>query len=273
MNHLRWVVSGTVSSMPARSPRRLGRPPASDSADTKQRILDVARCSFGELGWEKTTNKDIAAKAGITSGALYHYFDSKFDTYWAVYDHVLATVEARFLEAIAGSDTFVGQFEAVLEAAHEMNAADPSLARFVGSSRVDIARHDDLRRHMGRRTSAGIISRLADQAVATGEVDPSRRRELTAFVTTVLAGLTDAMSEDLNAHRVAVNSVLAALKGELIRTVRPSRGRPRRDAVAGTAGSPSGSNRMPPSPGADGNSRAARTGDAASRIRRRSAAT
>ena len=53
--------------MPARSPRRLGRPPASDSADTKQRILAVARSSFGELGWEKTTNKDIAAKAGITS--------------------------------------------------------------------------------------------------------------------------------------------------------------------------------------------------------------
>jgi AcrR family transcriptional regulator len=257
--------------MPARSPRRLGRPPASDSADTKQRILDVARCSFGELGWEKTTNKDIAAKAGITSGALYHYFDSKFDMYWAVYDHVLATVEARFLEAIAGSDTFVGQFVAVLEAAHEMNAADPSLARFVGSSRVDIARHDDLRRHMGRRASARIISRLADQAVATGEVEPSRRRELTAFVTTVLAGLTDAMSEDLNAHRVAIDSVRAALGGELIRSPRPTRGRPRPNAVIGTAGGPSGSNRVPSSPGSDGNARPARTRNAASRVGRRPA--
>jgi AcrR family transcriptional regulator len=224
-----------MSSMPARRPRRLGRPPASDSADTKQRILDVARCSFGELGWEKTTNKDVAAKAGITSGALYHYFDSKLDMYWAVYDHVLTTVEDRFLEAISSSDTFVGQFEAVLEAAHELNAADPSLARFVGSSRVDIARHDDLRRHMGRRSSAGIISRLADQAVATGEVHPSRRRELTAFVTTVLAGLTDAMSEDLNAHRVAVDSIRAALGGELIRPPRSGQGR---------AGRPSGSSRV-----------------------------
>ena len=224
-----------MSSMPARSPRRLGRPPASDSADTKQRILDVARYSFGELGWEKTTNKDVAAKAGITSGALYHYFDSKLDMYWAVYDHVLTTVEDRFLEAIAGSDTFIGQFEAVLETAHDLNAADPSLARFVASSRVDIARHDELRGHLGSRSSAGIISRLADQAVATGEVHRSRRRELAAFVSTVLAGLTDAMSEDLNAHRVAVDSIRAALGGELIRPPRSSRGR---------AGRPSGSSEV-----------------------------
>jgi AcrR family transcriptional regulator len=222
--------------MPARSPRRLGRPPASDSADTKQRILDVARCAFGELGWEKTTNKDVAAKAGITSGALYHYFDSKIDMYWAVYDHVLTTVEARFMEAISASDTFAGQFEAVLETAHEINAADPSLARFLASSRVDIARHDDLRLHMGRRESAGIISRMADQAVATGEIVPSRRRELTAFMSTVLAGLTDAMSEDLNAHRVAVDAVRSVLAGELIRPPRASRARSHRPSGGSRTG-------------------------------------
>jgi AcrR family transcriptional regulator len=266
------VVSGKVSCMPARRARRLGRPPASDSADTKQRILDVARCAFGELGWEKTTNKDIAAKAGITSGALYHYFDSKLDMYWAVYDHVLDTVEARFLEAISRSDTFVGQFIAILEAAHEMNAADPSLARFVGSSRVDIARHDDLRRHLGRRRSAGIVSRLADQAVATGEVDSSRRQELVAFVTTVLAGLTDAMSDDLNAHRVAIDSIRAALGGELIRPPRPRRGRPRRDAEAETAALPSGSKRVPPAPSTDETSPMAGKRSAASRAGRQPAA-
>src|SRR3954462_3645008 len=119
--------------MPA--PRRLGRPPASNSVATRQRILTVARETFAQLGWDQTTNKDVAEKSGVTSGALYHYFDSKLDIYLATYDDVQEAIELRLREAMATADTFVGQFRAVLEAAHAMNAEDPSLARFLGSCR------------------------------------------------------------------------------------------------------------------------------------------
>src|SRR5947209_6596357 len=117
--------------MASSAPRRLGRPPASNSAETRQRILDVARETFAELGWDVTTNNHIATKAGVTSGALYHYFDSKLDIYLEVHQQAQVTVDTRFRIAMEKSDTFVGQFEAVLEAAHELNAHDPSLARFV----------------------------------------------------------------------------------------------------------------------------------------------
>src|SRR5437764_9730789 len=166
--------------MPTRRPRPLGRPPASNSAETRQRILDVARETFAELGWGATTNKDLAAKAGITSGALYHYFDSKLDIYLAVYDEVQEAVDARFRAAMATGETFVEQFAAVLETAHEMNAEDPSLARFVGSCRVDITRHDELLRAIQRRpnVAAGLVSQLADHAVDSGEIDASQRDQL-----------------------------------------------------------------------------------------------
>ena len=57
-------------------------------AETRRRILDVARQSFAELGYGGTTNRHIATKAGITTGALYHYFDSKLDLYLAVQQYV-----------------------------------------------------------------------------------------------------------------------------------------------------------------------------------------
>ncbi len=120
---------------PAPRPVRLGRPPASSSAETRTRILQVARQSFAELGYGVTTNKYLATKVGITTGALYHYFDSKIDIYAAVYSEVTERVFDRFEAAIVGIDTFIGRFEAILEEAHRLNDEDHSLARFLGAAR------------------------------------------------------------------------------------------------------------------------------------------
>ena len=95
--------------------RRLGRPPASSSADTRDRILDVARRCFGELGYETTTNKYLSGRAGITTGAIYHYFESKLHIYVAVHDDVQDRVYRRFEEAVDGVESFVGQLDAVLD--------------------------------------------------------------------------------------------------------------------------------------------------------------
>jgi len=40
-------------------------------------LLDTAISKFAEGGFAKTTVKDIAASAGISSGLMYHYFPSK----------------------------------------------------------------------------------------------------------------------------------------------------------------------------------------------------
>jgi AcrR family transcriptional regulator len=198
--------------------RKLGRPPASSSADRRERIVEVAIEAFAELGWEMTTNKVVAAKAGITSGALYHYFDSKLDMFLAAHSYVLDVISERFAAAMTSSGTFAGQFGAVLEAAYELNCRNPMLARFLGSSRVDLARHEDLWQHVASRRSRTdvIATRLVDSGVATGEIDPSRRAEAAAFIRTTLVGLTDAVSSDLTQHRAAIDGVRALLDGELL---------------------------------------------------------
>ena len=44
---------------------------------TRERILDAASRLFGSRGWEATTARDIAAAAGIASGTLFNYFQTK----------------------------------------------------------------------------------------------------------------------------------------------------------------------------------------------------
>src|SRR5215469_7377470 len=80
---------------------RLGRPPSVLSADTRRRIADAAEKCFALNGYDKTTNKDIADEAGLTSGALYHYFDSKQSLYLTILAEHQQMVLARFTDLAA----------------------------------------------------------------------------------------------------------------------------------------------------------------------------
>ncbi len=204
--------------------RPLGRPPDSDSTETRQRIIDVARNSFAEFGYSSTTNGQIATRSGITTGALYHYFDSKVDLFRATYADSEALIYERFEAALASETTFIKRLEAVLETAHVLNHEDPSLARFIGAARIDLSRHDELRAAARTPGMYGMtfFNRLIDQGVASGEIRPENREMVAAFIRTVVVGLTDAVSHDTKSHRLAVDAIGAAIEGRLIETKRRS---------------------------------------------------
>jgi AcrR family transcriptional regulator len=79
--------------------RKLGRPAATDSIDTRDRIILCACEKFAGEGFDGTTNKDIASLAGISSAALYHYFPSKADLYVAVCEYITNVFEGVFKKA------------------------------------------------------------------------------------------------------------------------------------------------------------------------------
>jgi AcrR family transcriptional regulator len=202
---------------------RLGRPPSTDSADTRRRILDVARVAMATRGYDAATNRNLGVEAGLTAGAIYHYFGSKLDLYVAVHADVAERVFSRLSAATSGLPTFRARIEALLEAAHEMNKEDPSLAQFLGALRVDMRRNPELRRALQKSdvTRAAFFNGIVDVGVKTGEIDPSHRDQVSAVVYTLVVGLTDAMSDDIALHRVAIDGVKALLDGKLIRTVSP----------------------------------------------------
>jgi AcrR family transcriptional regulator len=57
----------------------MARPPGSDGAQTRERILDVAQELFTRQGYDKTSLRDIAERLEITKAALYYYFRRKED--------------------------------------------------------------------------------------------------------------------------------------------------------------------------------------------------
>ena len=123
--------------------RRRGRPTGNTSGETKERVLLAAQRTFAALGYESTTNKAIADEAGITTGAIYHYFDSKRELYAAVLEHVSTVIYGRFREAAVGDD-LRARVHAVLDAAVALGDSDPSYAAFVVAVPTEAQRHEEL---------------------------------------------------------------------------------------------------------------------------------
>src|SRR5439155_26350010 len=96
-----------------------------------------------------------------------------------------------------------------LQSAHPMDAADPSLAPFLGSGRVGIARHGELQAGVAerRRPGAEIVERLVAEGIVTGELTTERRLEAQSYVRTILVGLNDAVSHDLREQRAAIDGI------------------------------------------------------------------
>ena len=222
------VILTRVDAQDSDAPRRRGRPPATKSSETREAILRGARQLFGERGYGSVTNKDLAAAAGVTTGALYHYVESKLDLYLEVHRDMQVRIYGRFQEAESSQQTFIGKLEAVLDAAHDMNREDPSLTKFVGAVRADTRRHPEIGESLGaamtdrERFFVGIV----EAGIASGEVRRQDAALLQEFIRLILVGLTDGASHSLQQQRRAIDSVMAVVRGELVRPV-PESGSPR----------------------------------------------
>ena len=62
-----------------KSPRRRGRPRG--VSDSRARIIASAVDDFGEKGYDGATIRSIAARAGVDSALVHHYFGTKADLF------------------------------------------------------------------------------------------------------------------------------------------------------------------------------------------------
>ncbi len=68
-----------------------------------RRLVAVAARLFAERGFDSTSVREIVEAAGVTKGAMYHYFASKDDLLYEIYHRVLAMQTER-LERFASAD-------------------------------------------------------------------------------------------------------------------------------------------------------------------------
>ena len=106
---------------------------AARSARTRSALLRSARTLFAERGFADTGREEIAARAGVTRGALYHHFASKTEVAAAVVaeieEELVQRVVAAALEGRGLRDQLRHGCGAYMEA-----CADPTMARILADA-------------------------------------------------------------------------------------------------------------------------------------------
>jgi TetR/AcrR family transcriptional regulator len=83
---------------PARGP---GRPPGKSGDATRERILAAAVETFGRLGLDGTSVRDVARQARLRVSSLYHYFPSKEALYREVQERWQEDVRAIVMAVLS----------------------------------------------------------------------------------------------------------------------------------------------------------------------------
>ncbi|RZS37650.1 TetR family transcriptional regulator [Herbihabitans rhizosphaerae] len=151
----------------------------------KRRLVEAAVHYFETAGFADAAVADLATKAGVTTGSLYHHFGSKLELYLVV----RREMETRLVERMAGAAAVSGRGRAAVRAA-VLVAFDAAvhfgvcriLAEYVPGERPDPLA-DALRDLLPKRQTAGgqvlaAALRAALLAVADGTPATAARASL-----------------------------------------------------------------------------------------------
>lgn len=78
-----------------------------DQAAVPRRLLSHATKLFAKKGFDRTSVQEIVEAAGVTKGAMYHYFGSKDDLLYEIYARVLRA-QTEQLEKVVSSEARCG---------------------------------------------------------------------------------------------------------------------------------------------------------------------
>jgi AcrR family transcriptional regulator len=143
---------------------------AARSASTRTKLIRAARALFARKGYAGVGTEEIARRAGVTRGALYHQFPAKEDLFLAVYEQV----EQELTKRVAGLLGDVASPFAALRAgirAFLEACRTPEVQRIVlidGPAVLGWERW----REVAERNGLGLMESAVRAAVEAGEIAP-----------------------------------------------------------------------------------------------------
>jgi AcrR family transcriptional regulator len=135
--------------------------------ETRTRIYDAALTLFRDRGFEATTMRDVAAAAGMSLGAAYHYFPSKDAIVLAYYDHVSREHARRVATDTAGETSLATRLRIAFLSKYEIVRHDRplmgALLRFAGDPKHPLSFFGAATRHHRLASMAVFAGALGDE--------------------------------------------------------------------------------------------------------------
>ncbi len=171
------------SIVTSESPKELKPPGARERSrlETIDRIVVTARKLLAEQGYDATTTRQVATKAGLGVGTLFNYVKDKRDLIYLILNKDLLLVTEVSLEAPKTWQTFPDKVLSIFEHHYRFFASEPTLSRILLTEAVEHAPGFHLQELIAVR--AAIIDgleRVVAAAQEAGEIKSNRHASLIA---------------------------------------------------------------------------------------------
>jgi len=169
----------------------VGRPPGQLSEQTRRAILTAARDSFAQLGFERATNREIAAAAGVTAAAMYRHFESKPDLYGAVVHDALAELVPQLRRSIANAPGARAAFRALIESVETLDDRQRAAARFLAELPNEMQRHPQIAQRVLADPGEvlAIVSEIVEAGVRAHEISQDKAQRAVSVMIASFMGI------------------------------------------------------------------------------------
>lgn len=191
--------------------------------DTRDAILHAARARIAAGGYQNAQMQNVAADAGIATGTVYRYFDSKAELFAQVFRRVVQHEVDAVAAAAAGTGTAGDRLTAVVETFMRRALAAPRLAFALLAEPVDP--RVETERLVFRRSYARVIADVVLQGIEDGEFAPQGATlAATALVGVLSETLVGPLSPEAAADRPRLpeNELVEAIAALCLRAVCPN---------------------------------------------------
>ena len=152
--------------------------------ETRAALLAAARELFGGAGYAATSLDEVAAKAGVTKGALYHHFRNKADLFQAVYEQVKREISDQVVAVFLEPDpwySLTAGCQLMIDA-----QLDPAVQRIALHDARSVLDWDAIRGVETRYGAVGLRGVLR-RAMRGGAVEPQPLRPLSLLLSGAIA--------------------------------------------------------------------------------------
>ena len=153
-------------------------------AEKREQIVDAAVEEFAANGLENASTNRIVASSGISKGSFYQYFDDKQD----VFDYLVTLLgeeKTVFFQdkrpPEENLDTF-GYYRWMIKTGMEFNSSNPRMVQAISRVLLNEGAYYGKKFEGYREQTTQALRAMIEQAMQSGEVDPSVDVEIAVMV-------------------------------------------------------------------------------------------
>src|SRR3954451_23048027 len=178
---------------------------------TRDALLAAARALIAEHGYAGVGTEEVVRRAGVTRGALYHYFRDKQDLFRAVFEQTEAEIMQTIIARVEGLTDPMEELAVGVRAFLDA-CGDPTLMR-IGLRDAPGALGWEEWREIGNRHGLGLVTGALGWAMDEGQITRTDVRMLAHLLLAALAeaSLLIASADDPRAAREEVERTLMSL--------------------------------------------------------------